>query len=49
MKELRQLRAQGAVFTTEELIALALQLNWPADAVDQLQQLAAEAFPEPAA
>ena len=46
---LRQLRAQGAVFTTEELIALALQLNWPAGAVDQLQQLAAEAFPEPAA
>ena len=46
---LRHLRAQGGVFTTEELIGLALQLNWPAGAVDRLQQLATEAFPEPAA
>lgn len=46
---LRQLRAQGAVFTAEELIGLALQLNWSASAVDRLQHLVAEAFPEPAA
>lgn len=49
VKGLRQLWAQGAVFTAEELIGLALQLNWPADAVNQLQQLTTDTFPEPAA
>lgn len=46
---LRHLQEQGYVFTTEELLALALQLNWPPSAIGRLQHMLTEPFPAPAA
>ncbi|KLU11327.1 hypothetical protein, partial [Kocuria sp. SM24M-10] len=46
---IRHLQGQGCVFTTEELLALALQLNWSPSAIGRLQHMLTDAFPAPAA
>ena len=46
---LRRLQGQGCLFTTEELLALALHLNWAPRAIGRLQHMLVDEFPAPAA